>query len=55
MSRLLAGLLPCIFVILVLFFFTAKMHNTLHCIRPQYHFQKTVTDIVSILAIIRPN
>ena len=25
------------------------MHSTLHCIRPQYHFQKNVTDIVSIL------
>ena len=52
-SRLLAGLLPYIFVILVclfvVFFFTAKMHNTSHCIRPQYHFQKNVTDIVSIL------
>ena len=52
-SRLLAGLLPFIFVILLLFFvffsFTAKMHSTLHFIRPQYHFQKNVTDIVSIL------
>ena len=25
------------------------MHSTLHFIRPQYHFQKNVTDIVSIL------
>ena len=25
------------------------MRNTSHCIRPQYHFQKNVTDIVSIL------